>query len=395
MSSLPFHDLALSSCGLPMTSPKLRYRRRISFRRNKGKSAGSVSQKLASAFDLTKKVSSANLQHLEELNEDEFAGILAFGLQFCFSCLSGMVMQYFFSDKVSTCSADTSVSFEHGVAIGSILAYLTMAFSTEPTASVLRYIYTNFDGIFIEISRVYGVVVIGFFIQRVLMMPYIFDESNQKLFVFLPLLVSISGQLNHISETFLALSFSFAGAKTNFTRNRILSGCINAKQVLYYVSIVCGFIFIFTNVVFPSKIHVLIKSSSFGSVGNTTNIVYPSPRFSDLIFGNCVRKPSFSKQSDADNEKKGEEYEDDFRFIPVKRAEALEVLQLPSNNAAIDFKDIKIAFKKLALKFHPDKCNENPRDFCTSRFIKIQQAYAYLERWENRKKQSRTTTPGK
>ena len=128
MSSLPFHDLALSSCGLPMTSPKLRYRRRISFRRNKGKSAGSVSQKLASAFDLTKKVSSANLQHLEELNEDEFAGILAFGLQFCFSCLSGMVMQYFFSDKVSTCSADTSVSFEHGVAIGSILAYLTMAF---------------------------------------------------------------------------------------------------------------------------------------------------------------------------------------------------------------------------------------------------------------------------
>ena len=227
------------------------------------------------------------------------------------------------------------------------------------------------------------------------MMPYIFDESNQKLFVFLPLLVSISGQLNHISETFLALSFSFAGAKTNFTRTRILSGCINAKQVLYYVSIVCGFIFIFTNVVFPSKIHVLIKSSSFGSVGNTTNIVYPSPRFSDLIFGNCVRKPSFSKQSDADNEKKGEEYEDDFRFIPVKRAEALEVLQLPSNNAAIDFKDIKIAFKKLALKFHPDKCSENPRDFCTSRFIKIQQAYAYLERWENRKKQSRTTTPGK
>ena len=48
---------------------------------------------------------------------------------------------------------------------------------------------------------------IGFFIQRVLMMPYIFDESNQKLFCFLPLLVSISGQLSHISETFLALCF--------------------------------------------------------------------------------------------------------------------------------------------------------------------------------------------
>ena len=37
-------------------------------------------------------------------------------------------MQYFFSKEASTCSADTSVSFEKGVAIGSILAYLTMAF---------------------------------------------------------------------------------------------------------------------------------------------------------------------------------------------------------------------------------------------------------------------------
>ena len=102
---------------------------------------------------------------------------------------------------------------------------------------------------------------------------------------------------------------------------------------------------------------MLIKSSSFDSVGNTTNIVYPSPRFSDLIFGNCVRKPSFSKQSDADNEKKGEEYEDDFRFIPVKRAETLEVAAAFEQRCD-DFKDIKAAFKKLALKFHPDKCNE-------------------------------------
>jgi hypothetical protein len=232
-------------------------------------------------------------------------------------------MQYFFSKEASTCSADTSVSFEKGVAIGSILAYLTMAFSTEPTVSAFRYIYTNLGGIFIEISRVYGVVVIGFFIQRVLMMPYIFDESNQKLFVFLPLLVSISGQLSHISETLLALLFSSsASAKNNSSRNKILSGCINAKQVLYYVSIVCGFAFISTNVVFPNRIHVLIKSSSFDSVGNTTKIVYPSPRFSDLIFGTCVRKRSTSKQSDAGNENKAEDYEDDFRFIPAKRAEA-------------------------------------------------------------------------
>ena len=348
-----------------------------------------------SAFDLTKKVSSANLKHLDELNEDEFAGILAFGLQFCFSCLFGMLMQHFFSVAASqaTCSADYSVSFENGVAIGSILAYLTMAISAEPTVSTLRYVYTNLGEIVIEILRVYGIIVIGVFIQRVLLMPYIFDESNKKLFVFLPLLVSLSGQLSYISETLLAFLFSFAGSANNNTaRNKILSGCITAKQILYYVSIAFGLVFVSTNTFFPSRIFALITPSSSESVGNATRIVYPAPRYSDLIFGTCVRKTSTSEHSHTEKENKDGEHEDDFRFIPAKRAEALEVLQLPVNNVAIQFKDIKIAFKKLALKFHPDKCSQSPRDICTTRFIKIQQAYAYLERWDSRKKQSLEST---
>jgi molecular chaperone DnaJ len=62
--------------------------------------------------------------------------------------------------------------------------------------------------------------------------------------------------------------------------------------------------------------------------------------------------------------------------INKKVNEALELLELtPGASMA----EIKKSFRRLAMKYHPDKCCEKDREFCTEKFVAINRAREYLE----------------
>ena len=56
--------------------------------------------------------------------------------------------------------------------------------------------------------------------------------------------------------------------------------------------------------------------------------------------------------------------------------EALDILKLGRESSLAD---IKTTFRKLALKYHPDKCCETRKKWCHKKFIKINSARIFLE----------------
>ncbi len=63
-------------------------------------------------------------------------------------------------------------------------------------------------------------------------------------------------------------------------------------------------------------------------------------------------------------------------------AKALKVLKLKKMTS---LKDIEKAYKKLALKYHPDTCPEKKRALCKEKFIEINIARKILQNPHNRK----------
>ncbi|MBN1823019.1 MAG: DnaJ domain-containing protein [Endomicrobiales bacterium] len=43
--------------------------------------------------------------------------------------------------------------------------------------------------------------------------------------------------------------------------------------------------------------------------------------------------------------------------------------------------DVKAAFRKLAFKYHPDKCREKSKSYCHERFVAINNARNIIERY--------------
>ncbi len=63
-----------------------------------------------------------------------------------------------------------------------------------------------------------------------------------------------------------------------------------------------------------------------------------------------------------------------------------EILNLNKNNNLSE-KDIKNAYKKAALKWHPDKCNksEDDKSFAENKFKDVTEAYNILSNPEKKK----------
>mgnify|MGYP001219723783 CR=1 FL=1 len=140
---------------------------------------------------------------LEFEYEEEFTGILPFVIHFLFSLVGGIFCQQMFSSNPEIngkCVSDTSLSFENGVAGGSIVAYIYLSVSHEVTVSTIMYIIQNINSILIEIFKTYGVITFAFFMQRGILIPFISSENDLRLIITLPLVCSISGQINYITE---------------------------------------------------------------------------------------------------------------------------------------------------------------------------------------------------
>ena len=60
-----------------------------------------------------------------------------------------------------------------------------------------------------------------------------------------------------------------------------------------------------------------------------------------------------------------------------KRAECVEVLGLETLPPPVSERDIKQAYRRLQLKFHPDK-NPDNKEWAAGMFRKVQEAYEYL-----------------
>lgn len=61
---------------------------------------------------------------------------------------------------------------------------------------------------------------------------------------------------------------------------------------------------------------------------------------------------------------------------PAEVNKALKILHLNRNAT---FLEVIKTFKKLALKYHPDRCEENKKPKCKEKFIKINNAKKVLE----------------
>lgn len=336
-------------------------------------------------------------EQLEFQYEEEFTGVLPFAIHFLFSLFGGICFQQMFSSNPvinGKCMGDTSLSFENGVAGGSIVAYIYLSVSHDVTVPTVLYIIQNINSILIEIFKTYGVVTFAFLMQRGILIPFIFSESDPRLVITLPFFCSISGQINYITEKVWG---SAENTKNDKGRNK------QYRLVTYYICLIVGFVFLLINLTYaePLEIFCDVKRNdpaASGSFPKSTAhkiprfIIHSSPRFSTLIFGSPCKVSSKSKFSNTKKNKKQQQNandeaddDEDFRFIPEKRKESLNILKVPVSTTS--FKDIKMAFRKLALEYHPDKCIIEPKEECTKQFIKMQQAYAYLERWDNRRKE--------
>ena len=90
------------------------------------------------------------LEDLEFLYEEELTGKVPFLIHFFFSSFVGILFQHFFSSPLKIkrkCSNDTSLSFENGVAFGSIAAYVYLSASSDFAVSILMHIYNNLKAI--------------------------------------------------------------------------------------------------------------------------------------------------------------------------------------------------------------------------------------------------------
>ena len=64
--------------------------------------------------------------------------------------------------------------------------------------------------------------------------------------------------------------------------------------------------------------------------------------------------------------------------INEKIHEALLVLGLKEGAS---LPEIKMAFRKLALQYHPDRCCESKKESCKEKFIEVNKAREYLENY--------------
>ena len=337
---------------------------------------------------------------LDSLYEEEFTGRWAFFTHFFISTIFGLLYQSIFSSPwmiKQKCVNDSTISYENGVACGSIFAYIYLGATYD--AVVLRsmfdylyYCYNNAMAIVAEILKIYGVVAFFCIIERAILIPYIFSNGSTWLWIFLPFFCSCAGQANYILAKISELCFQNTDDENNMSKGtKEVYGIWHKFKFLIYIGcLISGFIFLSIFVTSDKPVDVVNNIITFDKLPIKLH-VHPSPRFSSIIFGNGCIKHSKKKRNRKRKKKdkdEAEDEEDDFLFIPEKRRDSLEVLGLPPKNPNTPFKDIKIAFKKLALEYHPDKCKIVPKEECTNQFIQVQQAYEYLERWEERRKET-------